>query len=69
MINVINESVIEVDYLSHDRQKNEFYIRKSRGTDDISGDSNVYSLNITESIAGDYVFNNEKLEYIIGNIK
>ena len=85
LVNVIDGNVIEVRY-------------KSRGTKDISGDSNVYSLNITESIAGkdvklrgnkenwsvatwtedgfsyalvagDYVFSNEKLEYIIGNIK
>lgn len=98
LVNVIDGNVIEVRYLSSDRQKTGFYIRKSRGTDDISGDSNVYSLNITESIAGkdvnlrgnkenwsvatwtedgfsyalvagDYVFSNEKLEYIIGNIK
>lgn len=98
LVNVIDGNVIEVRYLSSDRQKTGFYIRKSRGTDDISGDSNVYSLNITESIAGkdvnlkgnkenwsvatwtedgfsyalvagDYVFSNEKWEYIIGNIK
>jgi hypothetical protein len=52
LVNVIDGKVIEVRYLSSDRQKTGFYIRKSRGTDDISGDSNVYSLNITESIAG-----------------
>lgn len=52
LVNVIDGNVIEVRYLSSDRQKTGFYIRKSRGTDDISGDSNVYSLNITESIAG-----------------
>lgn len=98
LVNVIDGKVIEVRYLSSDRQKTGFYIRKSRGTDDISGDSNVYSLNITESIAGkdvnlrgnkenwsvatwtedgfsyalvagDYIFSNEKWEYIIGNIK
>ena len=98
LITVIDESMIEVDYLSSDGQKTGFYIRKSRGTGDISGDSNVYSLNITESIAGkdvnlrgnkenwsvatwnengfsyalvagDYVFSNEKLESIIGDIK
>ena len=51
LVNVIDGKVIEVRYLSSDRQKTGFYIRKSRGTDDISGDSNVYSLNITESIA------------------
>ena len=61
---MIDESVIEVDYLSSDGQKTGFYIRKSRNWSVATWNENGYAL-----VTDDYVFSNEKLEYIIGNIK
>ena len=53
LINVIDKGMIEVDYLSSDGQKTVFYIRKSMGTDDISGDYNEYR-NVETVKVGDY---------------
>ena len=63
---MIDESVIEVDYLSSDGQKTGFYIRKSRNWSVATLNENGFSYAL---VTGDYVFSNEKLEYIIGNIK
>ena len=50
LISVIDGNVIDVRYLSSDEQSTGIIIRKSRGDEDISGDYNTYSTNITEHI-------------------
>ena len=52
LISVIDGNIIEVRYLSSDEQSTGIIIRKSRGDEDISGDYNTYSTNITEHIDG-----------------
>jgi hypothetical protein len=52
LISVIGGKIIEVRYLSSDEKDTGIIIRKSRGDEDISGDYNTYSTNITENIYG-----------------
>ena len=52
LISVIDGNIIDVRYLSSDEQSTGIFIRKSRGDEDISGDYNTYSTNITEHIDG-----------------
>lgn len=52
LISVIDGKIIEVRYLSSDEKDTGIIIRKSRGDEDISGDYNTYSTNITENIYG-----------------
>lgn len=52
LISVIDGNIIEVRYLSSDEQSTGIIIRKSRGDEDISGDYNTYSTNITKHIDG-----------------
>lgn len=52
LISVIDGNIIEVRYLSSDEQSTGISIRKSRGDEDISGDYDTYSTNITEHIDG-----------------